>query len=194
MFAARFALALMLATSLFAVAQSTDVEPKELRREQSLRNAKLSPQRREALVRAIVKQIRNETGEPNIEGLEESALDTSVALIDLDGDKKPEVIAQAMREEICSPTGNCSFWVFREDRGEYKPILKGTAQLFRIYNSRTNRFRDIGLGRHGSAYLGEWRLYRFLGGRYTAMKCWEEIYGDSESDMPYPKPKVEPCQ
>ncbi len=193
MFTARLALALIFATTLVAHSQSTYIEPVELRREQSLRNAKLTKQKRQALARAIVKQIRDEIGEPKIDGLEESALDTSVMLVDLDGDKNPEIVAQAMREEICSPTGNCSFWVFREDHGEYKLILKGMAQLFRIYRSRTNHFRDIGLGTHGSAYYGGWHFYRFSGSRYTATKCWGEIYGDSDHDKPYSKPKIEPC-
>jgi hypothetical protein len=44
--------------------------------------------------------------------------ETRVKYVDLDGDGKPEVIAQAGGEKSgCSPTGNCPLWVLRR-RGE----------------------------------------------------------------------------
>jgi hypothetical protein len=174
-------------------AQIASVKPTELRREQSLRNAKISKSKREALVKAITKQLQAEIDEPISEEAMKSVLDTSVEFIDLDADHRPEVIAQAMTSEVCSPTGNCSFWIFREDGTEYKPILEGEAHLFRIYKTRTNSYRDIALGRHASAFIGDWHLYRFSDRRYIDQKCWAEIYGGPESDKPYPKPKIEPC-
>ena len=57
----------------------------------------------------------------------ENAAETRVKLADLNGDGVPEAICQATDDESCSPTGNCSFWIFQKGATGYKLILSRPA-------------------------------------------------------------------
>src|SRR5207237_7990648 len=55
--------------------------------------------------------------------LEQLANSTLVKLIDVTGDGVPEVIAEA-EGGMCSPTGNCPWWVLTKQSTVYSPILE----------------------------------------------------------------------
>src|SRR5262249_46989396 len=105
-------------------------DSQELSARQSLRKANLTMPRRKAIVSAIADQLRPMMSEPGIvrtttmrelkseAELRDAVLDTRVALIDLNGDGVPEVVAQGMVN--CGATGNCPFWVFRKTRLGYE--------------------------------------------------------------------------
>ena len=87
-------------------------------------------------------------GDPNPKS---DAADTRVRVVDLNGDGVPEVISQASGD-ICSPTGNCPFWVFQKAGTQYRLILeKGAVQDFTIQPTQTSGYFDLVLGMHGSA-------------------------------------------
>jgi hypothetical protein len=154
---------------------------------------------RERILDAIIQELKPNKGEVDIHTEHEwsvIAAETRIKLVDLNGDGIPEVIAQASDNELCSPTGNCSFWVFMRSGSRYELILDTDArQTFTIQKSRTNGFLDLVLGMHGSATEEGLSIYRFVNGRYQTSDCynanWRRLVGDEWQDLK--KPVITPC-
>jgi len=125
------------------------------------------------------------------------AAKTRVKLVDLNGDGVPEVFCQAVDEEMCSPTGNCSFWLFQKDVNGYTLLLKKTAiQTFTIQPTKTNGYHDLVLGMHGSATDQELFLYQIHEGQYRKAACydanWEHLGKDGEYHR-LTEPRITSC-
>jgi hypothetical protein len=124
------------------------------------------------------------------------AAETRVTLIDLNSDGVSEVSAQPTGD-ICSPTGNCPFWVFKRTAFGYTLILDAEAiQTFNIQASRTNSYRDLVLKMHGSATESDLLLYEFRGGQYRQSACYNAnwTYLDADGEMQDLKePRITPC-
>jgi hypothetical protein len=127
------------------------------------------------------------------------AAETRVKFVDLNGDGVPEVIAQPVGNNyVCSPTGNCAFWVFQKTAGGYKLIAeKGAVQTFTIQRTRTNGFLDLVLNMHGSATSRGLYVYRFRDGKYRRTDCyganWTYLGKDGEvHDLE--EPRITPCK
>jgi len=155
---------------------------------------------RESLIRAITSQFRQGNGIENADSEQEileHVAATRVKLIDLSGDGIPEVIAQASDDEYCSPTGNCTFWVFLRSGDAYKLILERIAtQSFSISPTRTGGFNDLVLAQHGSAFQSNLFVYRFASGRYRKTSCyeasWGKLLGDERRELK--DPVITPCR
>jgi hypothetical protein len=170
----------------------------ELKADQSLRNAKLTKQSRNAIVRAIAGQIRPMMSDLEIKSeteLKEKALDTRITLIDLNGDGTPEVVAQGMGVVFCGATGNCPFWVLRKSKAGYEVLLEGGAQTFTIQGSTTNGYHDIVLSTHGSASSGGLSIYQYQEGVYKDVGCydydWTVLEGEKIRELK--EPLITPC-
>jgi hypothetical protein len=128
----------------------------------------LNSMERERILDAIIQELKlnmREVATHTEQKWSAIAADTRIKLVDLNADGIPEVIAQASGDELCSPTGNCSFWVFMRSGSRYKLILDAHArQTFTIQKSRTNGFLDLVLGMHGSATEQGLFVYRFANG------------------------------
>lgn len=179
----------------------------ELSAKQSLRMAKIPYTQKKAIVQAIADQLRPMCLGPETScvtssfveikseaELQQAVLETRTALIDLNGDGVPEVVAQGMMN--CGATGNCPFWVLRKTKGGYEIILEGEAQTFTIQPSISNRFRDIVLSTHGSYSSGGLTLYQYKEGFYSdvASYCydWTVLEGDKVRELK--EPRVTPCR
>src|ERR1035438_9964183 len=109
----------------------------------------------------------------------------------------PEVIAQPSDRESCSPTGNCTFLVFMRSGRGYRLLLKRIAiQTFAVRPARTNGFKDLVLGQHGSATEKELFLYHFVDRRYRKVACfdanWTRLVGDELEELK--EPLITPCK
>jgi hypothetical protein len=159
----------------------------------------LTPDESTTLIEAITAQYRSDRGAWNVKSekeLHDDVADTRVKLIDLNGDGIPEVIAQASDDVSCSPTGNCTIWVFMRSSHGYKQILQRNAvQTFAILPTRTNGFNDLILGQHGSASEQALYIYHFANGRYNKDSCytasWERLVGDELQELK--NPIITPC-
>jgi len=153
---------------------------------------KISGGDRALLEKRIAQQYR---GDPNPT---KRAADTPVHLTDLNGDGIPEVIAQAVGDELCSPTGNCAFWVFQKTSSGYRLILeKGAAQGFTIQPNRTNGYSDVVLTMHGAATEQELYLYKFEQNHYRRAACYDAnwTYLDKNDELHELKePRLTPCK
>jgi hypothetical protein len=172
-------------------------ESQELKADRSLRNANLGEQDRKAVARATADEIRPMMADVDIKSeaeLKKKALDTRIALIDLNGDGIPEVVAQAMVG--CGATGNCPFWVFRKTKRGYDMVLEGEAQTFTVQASSTNGFRDIVLSTHGSYSSGGLTDYHYRDGVYKDVGCygyeWTVLEGETIRELK--EPRITPCR
>lgn len=171
-------------------------EWQELNADQSLRNAKLTEHDRQAIAAAIASQLRPSMSDLEIESedqLWKAALDTRIKMIDLNHDEIPEVVAQGMVG--CSPTGNCLFWIFQKAHVGYRLLLKGEGQTFTVQKTITNGFRDIVLSMHGSATESGLTDYRYKGGVYHDVGCydasWSVVEDGKERELK--EPLITPC-
>jgi hypothetical protein len=125
------------------------------------------------------------------------AAETSLKVVDLNGDGVPEVICQPRGVGFCSPTGNCPFWVFQKTSLGYKLVLqKGSVQNFTIQPTRTNGYLDLVLGTHGSATEQTLYVYRFRDGRYRRTDCYDADWRYLGKDGEYhdsKEPQITPC-
>jgi hypothetical protein len=174
--------------------------------ENSLRNTKLTEQRRKAIASAIAGQLRpiclsqqsscvdvdmrEIASEPQ---LYKAVLNTRTALIDLNADGIPEIVAQGMLN--CGATGNCPFWVLRKAKSSYELLLEGEAQTFTIQNSKTNGFHDIVLSIHGSYSSGTLTDYHYNDGAYEEAGCYDYYWTVLEDDKvrKLNEPRITPC-
>jgi hypothetical protein len=97
---------------------------RELGVKDSLQAAKLPESEKVAIANAILPQLRVElTGESDLQ-LRSIALKSAVKLTDLNGDGVPEVLVKVFSDDLCSPTGNCPFLVFKKQSMAIGSYLK----------------------------------------------------------------------
>lgn len=113
------------------------------------------------------------------EQLREVAAKTQIKAVDLGDNGVKEFLAQGSgvnrtSARLCSPTGNCESWVFRQNHDGYTAILHRIAtQNFTIQPAITNGFHDLVLGQHGSANEQGLTLYQFDGSKYRRIACYD---------------------
>ncbi len=156
----------------------------------------LGPAERQALLKAIVGQLKTYDVKHTEKEWLATAENTRIRLVDLNGDGVSNVIAQGSGGLSCSPTGNCDFWVFSRVGETYKVILeRGAIENFTVQPTLTNGFHDLVLGMHGSATEQELFVYRFTNGRYRRVACydanWERLVGDKLQHLK--EPAITPC-
>lgn len=151
---------------------------------------KISAHDRALLISALTTRFKDDSSPKS------RAAETRVSMIDLNGDRVPEVIAQPIGD-VCSPTGNCPFWVFKKTATGYSLILARSAiQTFTIQRARTNGYSDLVLGMHGSATSSDLFLYKFSNGRYRRAGCYEAnwSYLDENDEIhDLEEPRISPC-
>lgn len=152
----------------------------------------LSAGDRALLERELVKQYKGESDSAKL------AAETRIALVDLNGDGNPEIVAQAVGSDYCGGTGNCWFWVFQKGPSGYRIILeRGAAQGFAIQPERTSGYFDLVLTMHGSATEQGLYLYQFKQGRYRRAGCYEAnwTYLDKSGEVRELKePRITACR
>ena len=159
-------------------------DSQELHWKQTIRASKLRPERRDDLVKALLRLKTKDVP------------DTRIKEFDLNADGDPEVIAQGIDQDACSPTGNCPLWVFPWSGNHYRLLLNEQAQTFTIQPSKTNGFHDLVLGFHGSATNTGLSEYKFQGNVYRPAGCYEAnwSYLDENGDVhDLKEPRITPC-
>jgi hypothetical protein len=140
----------------------------------------LSTAERAALTNVVLQQL---ILEGDLEDMTEKqarviAGETRVELVDLNGDGKPEIIAQANGLGPCGGTGNCIFWIFERTADGLKPLLNTTNRtqvtfekiLIRPWS--TSGYKDIVLGSHSNASSRNLVWFQFTRGAYRIHACY----------------------
>lgn len=137
-------------------------------------------ERLEGLWGALVKD-----GQLPLEDFEEygrvASLDCSQYLdaewVDLDRYGSPEVLIRGKSLTLCSPTGNCPFWIYRKTRGGYELLLAAEGvQTYKFRRAITGAYPDLQTTMHGSAFDGDLSVYKFDGRRYQLRECGSYSY------------------
>lgn len=99
---------------------------------------------------------------------------------------------QGYDSNLCGATGNCEAWVLSDD---YKVVLRGNAQTFKLLSTVHNGRADILTGLHDSAMASDLTRWRFNGSRYVRSSCALIEYEDLAAGR-YKVPKItpRPCQ
>jgi hypothetical protein len=149
----------------------------------------LSAKESAGLIRVVASQLRPSMSQADTKSeqqLREAAAQTRVKAVDLSGKGSGEFVAQSVDDRSCSPTGNCDFWVFRQNGDKYSMILHRIAtQTFTIQPTFTNGFHDLVLGQHGSATDTGLTLYRFDGSKYRRVACYDADWSFLGKDGDY---------
>lgn len=119
---------------------------------------------------------------------------SALKLVHLASSRRTQVIVQGTGECQCSPTGNCTFWVYEKSAVGYKLLLKrGAVQTFSIEDSQSNGYRDIVTGTHGSAFETGLSVFKFNGKQYQRAECWTMLFPNpvADTDEGEVVPKIE---
>ena len=112
----------------------------ELSRKQSIgRTENLSRTERDRLIAAIADQLSDYDFQTD-EERKKAPEDARVKYVGLGKKGDSEVIVQAGDSTLCSPTGNCAFWILRRQGKSYVPLLKAEAQTFTLQQTRNRGF------------------------------------------------------
>jgi hypothetical protein len=164
----------------------------------------LSTAEKAALTSAITLQLRRnkEVSEDLTEDqLRSLAEDTRVELIDLNGDGKAEIIAQANGLGPCGGTGNCIFWIFERTPEGLRLLLNTddrspvTFEKILIRPWSTNGYKDIVLGSHSNASSRNLVWFQFSRGAYRIHACYYSTWiGEDGQALNKPAIWQEKCE
>jgi hypothetical protein len=135
----------------------------------------LSPELKYALVRAIEARLRPRLANLEIDGEKErrrTAEQSRFELVDLNCEGTPEVVVQPIGLKAgCGVTGNCPFWVFALDGGEYRLILGTSGQMYRVESHGSNGYSDVSVAAHDSVTEKTIYQFRFPRAQYKEIAC-----------------------
>jgi hypothetical protein len=139
----------------------------------SCQNELLRQVSEELLRSSSLKDELSETGINDFRCLE----NLTVGRTYLNRDGRAVLLVKGDGPKLCTPTGNCPFWVFREEDTGYKLILEADdVQQYRVGGKSVSGNRDLITSMHGSAFESELSLYRFDGEKYRLDRCGRKSY------------------
>ncbi|HEY8559638.1 MAG TPA: hypothetical protein VIL74_04480 [Pyrinomonadaceae bacterium] len=95
---------------------------------------------------------------------------------DLNQDGNKEILLRGKNFNLCSPVGNCGFWIYERAGKGYQKILGSTDYSdiielpHQIQKNKTNGYRDVLLKGHFTASDTTYRHYKFIGKKYKLVK------------------------
>ena len=101
-------------------------------------------------------------------------------------------VVQGAGQEMCSPTGNCSFWLVSAD---YKILGRTIAQTFTVQSTSHHGRPDLITAMHGSAFDSDFIRWQFDGMRYLKAACAAAEFGNGLGDAGpvwYAQPHITP--
>lgn len=83
----------------------------------------------------------------------------------------------------CSPTGNCSFGIYRRFGGRFALIMSSSMVLnFGFLKHTSNGLPDVVTWSHGSAFMSGVRLWQFNGKRYAKRCSWDAVFHEGSDE------------
>jgi hypothetical protein len=161
----------------------------------------LTPEEKKSLIDVIVQTLKRVDEDMTDDERFKLAPETRIEFVDLNGDGRPEVIAQANGLGPCGGTGNCIFWVFQLMPSGTRVLLDSTLEggiTFELVTVRpwmTNGFNDIVLASHSSATARNIVWFRYTNGSYRPSRCYYLSWiGDHGESLNNPDISNSPCQ
>jgi len=167
--------------NIFCAAQTPEWQPRHLE-ELSIAHHRIAKQLLEILRSAAKTSFDSGVCEipPDVEQR------SSLRFVKLASNGRTQVIVQGVGECQCSPTGNCSFWIYEKSANGYRPLLAtDMVQVFSVENTRSHGYRDIVTGAHGSAFDTDLTVFKFDGEHYQPRECWRMSYPQTVDSKSY---------
>jgi hypothetical protein len=116
--------------------------------------------------------------------------------IKLDKNGTPALVIEGINSCICSPVGNCLFWIFQKRGPTYLRLLGPEDSIgYGVLPTQSHRYFDIDVTTHASAWDTDHTVFRFDGSAYGPAKCFEESYrGPNNSYLKRPRTSPQPCR
>jgi hypothetical protein len=158
----------------------------------SVEETPLSPEDRAAVKVAIIEILKRGRLAEGVSELQEIVVSARVKLVDVTGDGVPEVIAEGgnVQDFLCSPTGNCPWWVLTKQGDRYVPLLEGFGNGLSTDCRRNKKPCDIAIFMHDSGFELSIALYRLSNGKYQNFAEYDAVWEMDESGRTADKPTV----
>jgi hypothetical protein len=160
----------------------------------------LTPEEKKSFIDLIVQTLKRIDEEMTDDERFKLASETRIEFVDLNGDGRPEVIAEANGLGPCGAS-NCVFWIFQLTPSGTKVLLDSTLDGGTIYELvtirpwMTNGFKDIVLASHSSATARNIVWYRYTNGSYRPSHCYYLSWiGDHGEPLENPDISNSQCQ
>ena len=89
------------------------------------------------------------------------------------------------RHFFCSPTGNCSVWLFARDHNHLRLVLAGLASGVEVQKHMTQGMHDLALRTHWSASESHYTIYSWTGSEYKAVDCFVNDPNGDQGNCPF---------
>jgi len=206
---------LLLFVASFMIAQNTSISTSapthfrwsehnahELDYDRTIRNSTaLSAAGKKSLIDVIVQTLKRDDDDITKDKQYQLASETRIEFVDLNGDGRPEIIAQANGLGPCGGTGNCIFWIFQLTPNGTKVLFDSTLagqtiyELITIRSWMTNGFKDIVLASHSSATARNLLWLRYANGSYRSSVCYYLSWiGNHGESLDNPDISSQPCE
>lgn len=143
--------------------------------------------------RAIVTRLLRPTLGPLYQGEPPQLLDNAVQAFRSERvhlGRIPAIAVQASGDRLCSPAGNCLFWLI--DLQHRRILLKaGEIQSFALDKSATGSLPDMVSSSQGSETQSDLIRWHYEGARYEGTECASVEYADANGNK-YSEPKFTP--
>jgi hypothetical protein len=100
-----------------------------------------------------------------------------IETVDLNSDGKREFLARGKDFPLCSPVGNCGFWIFEKKGSRFRKLFSSSDYVDisalgeQVLRTRTKGYADLLLRGHFSAAETGYYTYKFNGRRYVESRC-----------------------
>jgi hypothetical protein len=156
---------------------------------------------KKSLIDLVVQTLKRDDKDMTEDERFQLASETRIEFVDLNGDGRPEIIAQANGLGPCGGTGNCIFWIFQLTPNGTSVLFDSTLAGETIYELvtvrpwRTNGFNDIVLASHSSATARNIVWLRYANGSYRPSACYYLSWiGDHGESLKIPDISSSPCE
>lgn len=113
-----------------------------------------------------------------------------VKYVDLNLDRRPEILVRARTIQFCGAVGNCDLWVLDTTGKQYRVLLHADDYVDRsdmgeqVRPTKTHGYSDLLLKGHFSAGNTSFSTYKFDGKKYRESRCLYETYKYDEDNKP----------
>jgi hypothetical protein len=147
----------------------------------------LNPQEQAEIYKAIEKDLHASS---NSEGT--SVEEGRKIILGMDTDNIPAgkrgsdlLLVSGNDHSLCSPTGNCSVWLFVRDHKHLRLVLAGLAGGVEVQKHMTQGMHDLALRTHWSGSETHYTICRWTGSKYEAADCFVNNPNGKEGNCPF---------
>jgi hypothetical protein len=182
-----FALLLMQSDSVpGAIAAWRPAQSMELNENETLSNLKINAVERTSLASAIESHMRQTY---RLESADAMQMRTR-ALRSVGSDHRRFILVQATSNEFCGATGNCTLMIYEKFGSQYRCVFTAVGQTLTVLDTVSGGYPLLLVAIHESASERSLQEYRYLGGRYRSVACYDYQAADPDTNEGVTTPTI----